>query len=158
MLRPSSKRRRPKLLSLQLTSLLDMFAILLVFLLVSFQADDKGFILHAGVDLPASTAGSPLKPGVNVAITEEAVYVEGYKVHYLQQGGRITDEELKEGRLEEVSRAIGVIWESKKGEEDDDNIVLIQADQGLPYKTIHLVMRSAAHAGFYRFRLAVGKE
>lgn len=146
------------MLSLQLTSLLDMFAILLVFLLVSFQADDKDFILHAGVDLPASTAGSPLKSGVNVAITEEAIYVEGYQVHYLQEGGRISDEELKEGRLEEVSRAIGVIWESKKGEDDDDNIVLIQADQGLPYKTIHLVMRSAADAGFYRFRLAVGKE
>ncbi len=143
---------------MQVTSLLDMFAIILFFLLISFQAEDKEFILHAGVDLPSSTARSPLKPGVNVAITEDAVYVEGHKVHALQKGGTVTEEELQKGKLERVSRAVALIWRNKDKEEGDDNIVVIQAGQGLPYKTIHLVMRSAAHAGFFRFRLAVDKK
>ena len=37
-----------KKLILPLTSLLDMFTIILVFLMVSFQAEDKDFVLHSG--------------------------------------------------------------------------------------------------------------
>ena len=60
-------------MSLQLTSLLDMFTIILVFLMVSFQAEDKDFVLHPDVKLPASDAKSPFKTGVNLAITSRAV-------------------------------------------------------------------------------------
>ena len=57
--------------TLMLTSLLDMFTIILVFLMVSFQAEDKDFVLHAGLELPQSSAKSPFKTGVNLAITAE---------------------------------------------------------------------------------------
>ena len=54
--------------------------------------------------------------------------------------------------------AVKEAWGSKKKESDEEDIVVIQADKNIPYRTIHMVMRSAAHSGFYRFRLAIEKE
>jgi biopolymer transport protein ExbD len=145
-------------MALQLTSLLDMFTIILVFLMGSFQAEDKDFVLHAGVKLPSSSATNPFKTAVNMAITTEGVFVDGVKVYELEKGGHVKGEHKDDGKLEAVSQAVSAAWEKQKKEADEENVVVIQADKELPYRTIHLVMRSAAHSGFFRFRLAIEKE
>jgi biopolymer transport protein ExbD len=146
-----------KKLTLQLTSLLDMFTIILVFLMVSFQAEDKDFVLHAGLELPGSSAKSPFKTGVNLAINSNEVLIEGRKVYQLKNGA-VTDADFDAGKIEGVTQAIAHAWTQLKREEGEEDIVVIQADKGLPYRTIHLVMRSAAYAGAYRFRLVIEKE
>ncbi len=158
MLNSRMRIKRPGKITLQLTSLLDMFTIILVFLMVSFQAEDKDFVLHAGVKLPGSSAGNPFKTAVNMAITKEAVFIEGAKVYELAKGGNVKEEDFEAGRIETIEQAVRQAWELQKKEEGEEDIVVIQADKHLPYKTIHLVMRSAARSGFYRFRLAIEKE
>ena len=54
---------------LMLTSLLDMFTIILIFLIVSFEAEDYDFKLNSDITLPESSARSVLKPAVDIAIT-----------------------------------------------------------------------------------------
>ena len=55
--------------------------------------------------------------------------------------------------------AVRAAWESRENEEaDPEPVATIQASQGLPYPTIHLVMRNAGYAGCYRFRLVVEKQ
>jgi biopolymer transport protein ExbD len=154
----SRTRGAGKKLTLQLTSLLDMFTIILVFLMVSFQADDQDFVLHAGLELPGSSAKSPFKPGVNVAITERWVVVEGQQVYELDGEGAADEAGYEAGKVEEIAAAVKETWDNRTKEGDEENVVTIQADKGLPYKTLNLVMRSAAHAGFFRFRLVVEKE
>ena len=149
---------RKKKMSLQLTSLLDMFTIILVFLMVSFQAEDKDFVLHSGLKLPGSTAKSPFKTAVNIAITNSEVVVEGVNVYQLEAGGVLPTEDLKAPKIDQIVEAVKAAWEKTKKEEDDENVVVIQAEKELPYRTIHAVMRSAAHAGFFRFRMVVEKE
>ncbi|MDJ0764036.1 MAG: biopolymer transporter ExbD [Myxococcota bacterium] len=155
-----SKRRRVnrRRMVLQLTSLLDMFTIILVFLMVSFQAEDKDFVLHAGVKLPASDAKSPFKTGVNMAITKQAVLIEGKQIYAFEEGGLVSDEQYATGRIDSVVAGVNETWKTLKRGRDEENIVVIQADKDLPYRTIHLVMRSAAHAGAFRFRLVIEKE
>ncbi len=148
------KRRE---LKLQLTSLLDMFTIILVFLMVSFQAADKDFVLKSGLDLPVSAAKSPFKTAVNIAITLDGVYVDGVKVHPLDEGD-VSDEDFESGKVESIKVAVEQAWDRSAKEDWEENVVVIQADKGLPYRTIHLVMRSAAHAGFFRYRLVIEKE
>ncbi len=147
-----------KKMALQLTSLLDMFTIILLFLLVSFQAEDKDFVLHAGVQLPPSNAKSAFKTGVNMAITKDAVLVEGKTVFRLERGGHVKPEDFDAGKLESVTQGINEAWTVLKREKGEEDVVVIQADRTLPYKTLHLVMRSAAYAGAYRFRLVIEKE
>ena len=145
-------------MALQLTSLLDMFTIILVFLMQSFQAEDKDFVLHAGLQLPQSNAQNPFKTAVNLAITPTAIVIEGKEVYQLQKGAKIQETDKEAGQLESVSAAVKAAWGSKKKESDEEDIVVIQADKKVPYRTIHMVMRSAAHSGFFRFRLAIEKE
>ena len=146
-----------KKMALQLTSLLDMFTIILVFLMVSFQAEDKDFVLHAGISLPQSTAQNPFKTAVNMAITDKAVFVEGKEIYPLT-AGRVKETDVDEGKIAVVTQAVKAAWGLHKVSKEDEDIVVIQADKRIPYQTIHLVMRSAAHSGFYRFRLAIEKE
>lgn len=146
-----------KKMALQLTSLLDMFTIILVFLMVSFQAEDKDFILHAGISLPQSTAANPFKTAVNMAITDKAVFVEGKEVYTLSSG-KVKETDVDAGKIETITQAVKRAWGLHKVDKADEDIVVIQADKRIPYRTIHLVMRSAAHSGFYRFRLAIEKE
>jgi len=151
------RRRTRAPMTLQLTSLLDMFTIILVFLLESFQAEDEDFTLHAGLQLPESTARSPFKPAVNIAVSQDAVFVEGEKVHALKRGAT-TEAELDAGRLDSVAEAVGLAQAEHRNRNGDDEIVAsIQADEGIPYETVDLVMRSAAEHGCYRFRLVVEK-
>ena len=155
----SIRHRGPKSkMALQLTSLLDMFTIILVFLMVSFQAEDKDFVLHAGLELPTSSAKSPFKTGVNLAITREGILVEGEKVYPLTDGGKVPQKVVDAGKIEPLVAAVKKTLSNLKREEGEENVVVIQAEQKLPYNTLHLVMRSAAFAGAYRFRLVVEKE
>ncbi len=151
-------RKNKKELTLQVTSLLDMFTIILVFLMVSFQAEDKDFVLNADVKLPASSAKNPFKTAVNMAITRKGVFVEGKKIYDLDGNGKIKDADIVENKIDLVTSGVKSAWDHKKKEEGEEDVVVIQADKRIPYKTIHLVMRSAAHAGFFRFRLAIVKE
>lgn len=153
-----TNKRSKKKMALQLTSLLDMFTIILVFLMQSFQAEDKDFVLHAGLQLPQSNAQNPFKTAVNLAITPTAIVIEGKEVYHLQKGARIQEVDKEASNLEAVASAVKNAWGSKKKELDEEDIVVIQADKQVPYRTIHMVMRSAAHSGFFRFRLAIEKE
>lgn len=145
-------------MALQLTSLLDMFTIILVFLMQSFQAEDKDFVLHSGLQLPQSNAQNPFKTAVNLAITNKAIIIEGKEVYQLQKGAKVQDADKEAGNLEAVADAVKNAWGIKKKESGEEDIVVIQADKQVPYRTIHMVMRSAAHSGFFRFRLAIEKE
>ena len=154
----SSLRRKRAPMQLQLTSLLDMFTIILVFLLESFQAEDAGFTLHAGLTLPESSARSPFKPSVNIALSQEGVFVDGALVHTLQSGGEATASELRAGTIPVVVDAVAAAWKSSDARAEDGEVVAsLQADEEMPYDTINLVMRSAAESGCYRFRLVVEK-
>ncbi|MBN2529307.1 MAG: biopolymer transporter ExbD [Deltaproteobacteria bacterium] len=153
-----SKRGKKKKMALQLTSLLDMFTIILVFLMVSFQAEDMDFVMHPGIALPVSTVKNPFKTGVNMAITSGKVLIEGKQVYQLSKGGKVKESDFEAGKIDSVVQAVEAAWKLHKREKDEEDIVVIQADQTLPYKTLHLLMRSAAHAGVFRFRLVVEKE
>jgi biopolymer transport protein ExbD len=45
-----------------------------------------------------------------------------------------------------------------KQPEGEEEILVIQADKTLPYKTVYLVLRSCSLAGYTRYRIAVLKE
>lgn len=158
MLNVRAMFKRKNKVTLQLTSLLDMFTIILVFLMVSFQAEDKDFVLHPGLELPASSAKNPFKTAVNIAISQDAVIVNGQTAYELEDGGRVKAGDLRKGKAEAIANAVAEAWEAQKKDLDEENVVVVQADRRLPYQTIHFVVRSAAYSGFFRYRLVIEKE
>lgn len=159
------KRRRPggKAPALMLTSLLDMFTIILIFLIVSFEADDEKLELAPGIELPESSARIPLKPTVNVAITSDQILIENETIADLSR--YVGQEEIPE-----LSAALKKIHDARYGQPPattandsadesaaDEAILVVQSDKQIDYRTLYMVLRSAAQAGFFKYRLAMLK-
>lgn len=150
---------------LMLTSLLDMFTIILIFLIVSFEAEDYEFTLRPDLTLPESSARSVFKPAVNVALTSGGVFIEKEQVYTLS-AGRAKQEDYDGQQipvivdlLKKKFQAIDMPSpEDEEAGDEDPAIILVQADKGLDYDTIYLVLRSASIAGFVRYRLAIMKK
>jgi len=162
------KAKKPP--GLMLTSLLDMFTIILIFLIVSFEAESKEFKLNPDLTLPESVARGQLKPAVNLAVTDGAIVMADRRVFELEDG-QIPAEHHAEGSIAPLVEALKEEYEKRFGEgafqgydlgsaeeeEAIEPIVVVQADKELDYKTLHLILRSAATAGFFKYRLAVLK-
>ena len=146
------KKKKPR--GLMLTSLLDMFTIILIFLIVSFEAEDHEFQLDPDVTLPDSAARSVFTPAVSVTVNPHRVLVEGEPVIDLEEG-RFTADVYSEGEIEALVSRLAEIFASG---DFDEPVVMIQADKDLDYETLYLVMRSSSMAGFSRYRLAIMKN
>jgi biopolymer transport protein ExbD len=144
-------------MTLALTALLDLFTIILVFLLLCFQAQDNDFVLDPNNELPPSLTSSGFKPGVNISITGDYVSIEGKKVYALDRG-QFTNADARSRSIAAIQRAIQASWERRKKEKNDEKVAVIQAHRSIPYRTLSLVMNSAASGGFTRCRLVVEKE
>ncbi len=157
------RRRQNKPPGLMLTSLLDMFTIILIFLIVSFDAEDYDFKLNADITLPESTARSVLKPAVDIAITPNDLVVDRTSIAKLSRGkfpnSVYANQEVPElvallTKRYEIVKDVAV--DPETGE--DNAIIVVQADQELDYETIYVVLRSAAQSGFVKYRLAIMKK
>ncbi|MEZ4248675.1 MAG: biopolymer transporter ExbD [Polyangiales bacterium] len=147
---------------LMLTSLLDMFTIILIFLIVSFDAESFDFKLHPDVTLAESSARTTLQAAVNVAVTRGRLVVEQTDLLALDDGElRASDHEA--GQVPELVEALREEYERRYGEdaiapEAGEPIVVVQSDRSLDYRTLYVVLRSAAAAGFFKYRLATMKS
>jgi len=154
-----------------LTSLLDMFTIILIFLIVSFEAESYEFRLDPDLKLPESSARALLKPAVNMSVTRGRVLVENKLVVVIPTGADL-DKAQAAGEIAQLVEPLSKIYEARFGEdpvpgepvhatdeaeEADGPIIVVQADRKLDYSTLYLVLRSAARSGFYRYRLAIMK-
>lgn len=157
------RRRQKPPPGLMLTSLLDMFTIILIFLIQSFDAEDYDFKLNAGLTLPTSTARSILRPAVDIAITPDELIVDRKPVAKLTNG-KFPDTVYREQQIPELVELLKQRYEVVKDvavdpETGEDNaIIVVQADKSLDYETIYLVLRSSALGGFVKYRLAIMKK
>ncbi|MEZ4268958.1 MAG: biopolymer transporter ExbD [Myxococcota bacterium] len=160
------KKSKPP--TLMLTPLLDMFTIILIFLIVSFTAEDYDLTLAKDVKLPESVSRSMFKPSVNLAINGAGVSVEGRHVIALSEG-HASEAAYTAGEIPELVEHLAAYYDElmrpipgEDGAEEqapiDEPVITVQADRGLDYRTLHLVLQSAAKAGFFKYRLAVLKR
>lgn len=162
MSRTWAQKKKPP--GLMLTSLLDMFTIILIFLIVSFDAEDQDFKLNDGLTLPESSARSAFKPAVNIAVTNDGLFVDDKPVMKISNG-RFEEAMYGQSQVDELVEVLNDKYERVKTraeyegtELDEAAVIIIQADKELDYRTLYLVLRSAAVAGFYKYRLAIAKQ
>ncbi len=161
--------------SLQITSMADIFIILLVFLLKSYSAGTITISPSKDTQLPTAAANDKAAEALKVEISEGAVLVEGKPVATIH-GFRFANGDLGENG---VSRSLVQAFEQERaktaggpapasqgdGESDSsaapklaDPRVVILADQRAPYATIKTVLASAATQGYTDIKLAVIHE
>jgi biopolymer transport protein ExbD len=152
--RKHKKRLTPDFV-LQITSMADIFMILLVFLLKSYATSITNIAPSAHITLPEiqQPAGIP-KESLKIEIGKDAVTIDEKPALNLQNYEFGADE-MTAG---ETSPTITRILNSERKKTPDpntDSALVVMADEGTPYATIKRVVASAAGAGFVDLQLLV---
>lgn len=161
---------------LNITSMMDMFTIILVFLLKSYSAEDVSVAASADMELPASTAQQAPKIAVNVVVTKTMILVDGVQIMAL---GAVADEqnpgaslitvpaEEKKGQMitrlfdtlqAKAENAKSIAEASGRADMAFEGEILIQCDKTLPFAVLREVMYTAGQAQFSKFRFVVYKS
>lgn len=178
-------RRKHKEIELQLTSMLDVLVIILVFLLKSYSTSTNNFTTLPGLKLPLSASQDIPPDSLHLIITPEGMTFESARIVEFDLGaGSLgstdTDAQysLKAADLAEDGRQIKPLYEALVKAKDRaellrakskardaqgnplpfDGILAIQADKRVHYDTIRKIMYTAATAGYKTFRLLALKR
>jgi biopolymer transport protein ExbD len=182
-----SRRNRRKITSvfeLQLTSMMDVLVIIVVFLLKTYSTTITTFSTVPGLQMPISRSEDSPSESLQVIVTPEAVTFENERVlEFIQTASSAgtTDAtyEFKKADLDEGNRRILPLYDALIKARDKaellraksrfrdaqgkpipfEGVLAIQADKRVRYDTIRKVMYTAAAAGYKTFRfLAVKRD
>lgn len=158
----TKRRAADKLPPLNLTSMMDMFTIILVFLIYSFSSSDQNLKLDTDLTLPDSMSGLEFKWAINVNVTPTELKVEGNIIAKIKNGrlaGVKVDQDKK--RVLPLYNLLKKFKEIEAQEKvnptGDETVIAFQADKDLPFELIDLVMKTSAQAGYPNFRFVVMK-
>lgn len=148
--------------SLQITSMMDMFTIILIFLLTSYSSNPETLDLDKQVSLPESHAKLDYKDSIKLVLTKEKLMLDGKLIATLKDGDivglnklytaleshRNKDDKLKEKILSEKN-------DGKEVPEEKKQHILFLCDKKHSFKTINSVVKTAGRAGYPNFQFAV---
>ena len=143
-------RSRKKTPGMNLTSLMDVFTILVFFLLAN-SASNEALEAPRAISLPSSVVETKPRETVVVLVTQEYIMVQGTVVANTDeviQSKAIVVEGIKKELLLQRSRIIG----SKAAEAPEVNVL---ADRQIPFSLLKKIMSSSTSAGYSKISLAV---
>ena len=146
---------------LNITSMMDMFTIILVFLLKSFSTQGQLVTPATGLLLPTSTVERNTDEALSVKISRTTVTVEDRVViDEARYGALVTQEDFLISELHDVlskyadeARKAGEMF----GKEFSGEIT-IQGDVEVPYKILTRIMYTCGQAGYPVMNLIVYKK
>lgn len=156
-------RRTASSFKIQITSMVDMFVILLVFLLKTYSTSPVNITPKEGMRLPESSSLTEPVDVVKMMVSEDGVFVEDKKVMELEKGripASVVDANdasflrpLYEALDEHAKLAKNISAQNDSFQFDGK--VLMQADRALSYEILQKVMYTSMMAGYADVKLAV---
>ena len=140
--------------ALNITSMTDMFTILLVFLLQTFASADVQIDPVEGLRLPSSNTEKNPVIGIKISITHNQLTID--KVLLAQIKNNEFEKIVLDPSDSNFIRPLFIALQkinTEKNIKDSPGKILFQADQDLPYSTIRKVMYTASMAGFPNLKL-----
>lgn len=147
---------------LQLTSMVDMFTIMIVFLLKSYSTSAVHITPHDGLKLPNSTSYTDPVEALRLVVSMDGIYVDDEKVVVLEKGEvpkaelDANDSDFIRSLYEALDRQASktkAIAEKNETIEFDGKVVM-QADSKLNYALLKKVMYTSSLAGYADLKLA----
>lgn len=147
--------------SLNIMPMLDIFSILILFLLMSFSTEPVSYDISEGVELPVSNTLSFLEEIPSVRITKTKIFINDKSVASLE-GSRIIGFEKIQGSVSVVFLELEKLAKASKKVRAKNNSepmkLTLEVDKNHEFKLIKQVMKSAQQADFIQFNLMVEKE
>jgi biopolymer transport protein ExbD len=178
-----SRKRIAKNFDLQLTSMMDILVIILVFLLRTYAISTNNFTSLPGMKLPYSISPDVPPNSLHLIITPEALTFENERImDFVQTADAVAGQEptytFKPVDLAEGGRQIRPLFDALSKARDKsellrakskardaqgnplpfDGVLAIQADKRVNYDILRRVMYTAGTAGYKIFRLLAMKK
>lgn len=144
--------------TLNITSMTDMFTLLLVFLLQNFATSAVEINQVEGLKLPQSNSYKNPTDIIQVSVSLSEIKVAD-KVVAKVQDRLIASADVDPQDSNFIQPLFKELQErakdpkARKGEDQDNGQLLLQADRKLPYQTLRKVMYTASMAGFPHVKL-----
>lgn len=141
-------------MALQITSMADIFTIILVFLLKTTAAGISSVSPNGGMTLPVATGKIIEKDTLTLEVNKDSVLVDSKNVLSLSN----FEFPLTEIQANGISQSLYTrLIEQRKHRPDADRSseLLVLADESTPYSTLKTVLASAANTGFVDLQLVV---
>lgn len=155
MMKKYAMRVAPSTFKIQITSMVDMFVILLVFLLKSYSTSPVNIAPREGMVLPESSALANPVDVAKVIISNDGVYLNDEQVLVLDKG-QVPAKELDSRDSRFIKPLYKALVEQAKGAKPEtQGQLLLQADRELSYQQIEKILFTSGAAGFSDVKLAV---
>jgi biopolymer transport protein ExbD len=148
--------RKGTFADLLITPLVDMFVIVVIFLLQNFSATGEILFISKDIKLPEANNGRELERAPVVQISSDAVMLEGEQIAAVADLGR--DEYWNIPALEEKLRDLKKRYEMIHQGDPASTFkgdINIQGDKQVLFKTLKRVMYSCNQAGYLNMNYAV---
>lgn len=160
-------RRLSASFKIQITSMVDMFVIILVFLLKSYTTSPVNITPGPDMTLPISTSYQDPEDVLKVLVSKKGVFVEDKQVVAFNEKGEFAARDIDSADASFIPTLFKELDEKAKSTQDIakvndtvefDGRVLMQADKDLPYAMLQKVMYTSMLAGYANVKLAVASR
>ncbi len=141
---------------LNITSMTDMFTIMLVFLLQSYSTAEVQITPDSAVRLPTSASMTNPTESIKLSLSSKGLKMDETKLadlknaEFLPQDLESSDSNFIKPLFAELDK---IAKESPDKVHVKEGRILLQADRELPYATLRKVMYTASMAGFPQLKL-----
>ena len=157
------RRRSKKTFDIDITSLLDILVILLVFLIKNYNA--SGIVLNVpkGIELPSSQSQSLNTSGIIVQVSPDTIWVDDKIVLEAKSDSLAEDRTGRRiiplfNELVKKKEVIKQVEKSSPNAKKFSGVVNLVVDKTIKYSYIKKLMYTAAEAGFGKYKFIVMSE
>ncbi len=158
----NKKRKSREAFELDITSLLDILVILLIFLIKSYNSSGITMNIPEGIELPKSQSESINTAGVIIQVSKDKIWVDSKTIldtsdlpkNLYDEGGRRVIplfDELTKKKEEIKSLNVQTGGKAKKF----GGIINLIVDKSLKYSYVKKIMYTCASAGFKEYKFVV---
>lgn len=145
--------RKTGIQELLMTPLIDMFVILVVFLIMNFSATGELVQLSKDIRLPKAETVSELDRAPIIQISANTVAIEGVKVGDSEE--LLKDPDLRIPGLTDKLQEMRKVDEMMHPGQAFRGEIIINCDKDVDFKLVRKVMFAASDAGYTKFNYAV---
>ena len=143
------RARKSILLALSLTSMVDMFSLLVIFLLQTFSTSPELLMVSKGVQLPSASSGREVMDAPVLAVAETGIYLDQKLIGKTDEVLKNPDVLMK--KLQEMRE----LWQATHPKEQFKGEINLQAHRNTPSTVVSQVMGMLPSQNYGSIQLVV---
>jgi len=156
--RKGSHGKKSTYAELNLTSMVDMLTILVVFLLQTFSASGELLVVSKNIVLPEASNFKDLERAEVIGVSKDSVTLQGAPVANAEELNKENTVDWKIPQLHDNLVTLKNNYKLLHPTEEFRGMVIVQADKGVDFKVIKKVLYTCAVAGYTNVNFAVNER